>query len=204
MGRISEEDVIRVRDATDIVAVISETVPLRQKGRLFWGNCPFHQEKTPSFKVDPATQLWHCFGCGLGGDAFGFVMRAERMEFPDAVRRLADRARIEIVEEKGGAPTGQRERLTAANEAAVEFWTRQLATSKEAGAAAADTPPARAARSPRSLPSRGSRATSSWRATSRSSRRAAAARVRSRTASSTASCSRSSTSTAARSRSAGG
>ncbi|HEX9094389.1 MAG TPA: DNA primase, partial [Coriobacteriia bacterium] len=137
MGRISDDDVIRVREATDIVALIAETVPLRQKGRLFWGNCPFHQEKTPSFKVDPATQLWHCFGCGLGGDVFGFVMRAEQMEFPDTVRALAERAHVEIREEAGGLPTGHRERLQAANAAAAEFFAGKLATSKEAGAAAA-------------------------------------------------------------------
>ena len=61
MGRISDEDVRRVRDATDLVALVSERVVLKQKSRLFWGCCPFHAEKTPSFKIDPATQLWHCF-----------------------------------------------------------------------------------------------------------------------------------------------
>lgn len=137
IGRISEDDVIRVRDATDIVALVSETVPLRQKGRLFWGNCPFHQEKTPSFKVDPSTQLWHCFGCGLGGDAFGFLMRAEHLEFPDAVRRLAERAHIEIREEAGGLPTGHRERLIAACTNAADFYHRTLASSKDSGASAA-------------------------------------------------------------------
>jgi DNA primase len=137
MGRISEDDVIRVREATDIVALVAETVPLKQKGRLYWGNCPFHQEKTPSFKVDPVTQLWHCFGCSLGGDAFGFVMRSEHMEFPDAVRRLAERARIEIREEEGGLPTGHRERLTAACGAAAEFFATTLTSSKDPGAAAA-------------------------------------------------------------------
>jgi DNA primase len=131
MGRISDEDVARIRDATDIVALVSETTPLKQKGRLFWGLCPFHGEKTASFKVDPATQLWHCFGCGLGGDAFGFVMRSQNLDFPDAVRLLADRARIEIVEDGGtGMPKGQRERLTAACEIAAEFFHGQLTSVK--------------------------------------------------------------------------
>lgn len=135
MGRISDEDIARVRDATDIVAFISETTPLRQKGRLFWGLCPFHGEKTASFKVDPATQLWHCFGCSLGGDAFGFVMRTQNLEFPEAVRLLADRARIEITEEGGaGVPMGRKERLVAASGAAAEYFHRQLASSKEPGA----------------------------------------------------------------------
>lgn len=140
MGRISDEDVARVRDATDLVTLISETTPLRQKGRLFWGLCPFHGEKTASFKVDPATQLWHCFGCSLGGDAFGFLMKTQNLDFPDAVRLLAERARIEIVEEGGaGVPMGRKERLVAASGAAAEYFARQLATSKESGASTART-----------------------------------------------------------------
>ncbi len=134
MGRISEEDVGRVRDATDLVALVSESLVLKKKGRLFWGNCPFHGEKTPSFKIDPASQLWHCFGCGLGGDAFGYVMRAENLEFPDAVRRLADRARIEIVEEGGGLPAGRKERLIAACDAAADFFHKSLTTGRSPGA----------------------------------------------------------------------
>ncbi len=137
MSRISDEDVARVRDATDLVALISETTPLEQKGRLFWGLCPFHGEKTASFKVDPATQLWHCFGCALGGDAFGFVMRTQSVEFPDAVRLLAERARIEIVEEGGGMPRGRRERLICACEAAADYFHRQLSAGRSPGAEAA-------------------------------------------------------------------
>jgi DNA primase len=140
VSRISDEDVQRVRDATDLVALISETTPLRQKGRLFWGLCPFHGEKTASFKVDPATQLWHCFGCGLGGDAFGFVMKTQNLEFPDAVRLLAERARIEIVEEGGtGLPQGRKERLVAACEAAADYFHRTLTVGKDPGAEAART-----------------------------------------------------------------
>jgi DNA primase len=137
VGRIPDEDVQRVRDATDLVALVAETVPLKKKGRLFWGNCPFHQEKTPSFKVDPTTQLWHCFGCSRGGDAFGFVIESEHLDFPDAVRRLAERAHIEIREEGGGLPTGRKERLIAACEAAAEHFHRELTASRSSGAAAA-------------------------------------------------------------------
>ncbi len=138
MGRISDEDVARVRDATDLIALINETTPLRQKGRLYWGLCPFHGEKTASFKVDPATQLWHCFGCALGGDAFGFVMKAQNMDFPDVVRMLAERAGVEIVEEAGSAmPQGRKERLVAASEAASEVFHKTLASGREAGAQAA-------------------------------------------------------------------
>ncbi|PKQ38548.1 MAG: DNA primase [Actinobacteria bacterium HGW-Actinobacteria-1] len=135
VGRISDDDVQRVRDATDLVSLVSETVVLKKKGRLFWGNCPFHGEKTPSFKIDPGTDLWHCFGCGLGGDAFGFVMRTENLDFPDAVRRLADRAHIEIVEEGGGGlPAGRKERLIAACEAATDFFHKNLTAGKSPGA----------------------------------------------------------------------
>lgn len=138
MGRIPDEDVARVRDATDLVSLVSETVVLKQKGRLFWGNCPFHGEKTPSFKIDPATQLWHCFGCNRGGDAFGFVMEAEHLEFPDAIRRLADRARIDIREEGGqGVSASRKDRLIACSEAAADYFYRELTTSKAPGASAA-------------------------------------------------------------------
>jgi DNA primase len=137
VGRISDEDVRRVRDGTDLVSLVQERVVLKQKGRLFWGNCPFHQEKTPSFKIDPATQLWHCFGCGLGGDAYGFVMRTDSVDFLEAVHILADRAHIEIAEEAGGVPRSFRERLIAASEAAANFYYDMLTKSPDPGAARA-------------------------------------------------------------------
>jgi DNA primase len=135
VGRISDEDIQRVRDATDVVALISESVVLKPKGRLQWGRCPFHDEKTPSFKVDPSTQLWHCFGCGAGGDAFGFLMRQENMEFPEAVRLLADRAHVEITETgEGGPARGHKERLYAVSEAAANYFHKTLLFSRDAGA----------------------------------------------------------------------
>ncbi len=119
MGRISDDDIRRVRDATDLISVVSERVLLKQKGRLFWGCCPFHAEKTPSFKVDPATQLWHCFGCGLGGDAYGFLMRTENVEFvdcrEDTGRPLAHRdhrgSRGRPPKSQGASRRGERGRL---------------------------------------------------------------------------------------------
>ena len=137
MGRIEDDDIRRVREATDLVQLVAETVVLKQKGRLFWGCCPFHNEKTPSFKIDPGTQLWHCFGCGKGGDVFGYVMEREKLEFPEAVRQLADRAHIEIKESQGGMPRGQRQRIMDACEAAEEFFHTQLMRSKDSGAASA-------------------------------------------------------------------
>lgn len=135
MGRIPDEDVQKVRDATDVVAVVSESVVLKKKGRLFWGLCPFHGEKTPSFKVDPSTQLWHCFGCGEGGDVFGFLMRVERLDFPEAVKRLAERAHVEVREERGrDGGGGGRERAMAACASAADHYHRELTTSKDPGA----------------------------------------------------------------------
>ncbi len=133
MGRISEEDITRVREATDIVSLIGEYVELRQRGRDYWGNCPFHEEKTPSFKASPTTQTWHCFGCGEGGDAFRFLMMREQFDFPESVRHLAQKAGITISEEEGGLPRGYRSRLFAACEAAASFYHTQLMRGKAEG-----------------------------------------------------------------------
>ena len=77
---------------------------MKQRGRDFWCCCPLHQEKTPSFKIDPSTQLWHCFGCGEGGDVFSFIMKTEDLSFPEAVRRLAERAHILVANARPGPP----------------------------------------------------------------------------------------------------
>ncbi|MDO4183514.1 MAG: DNA primase [Coriobacteriia bacterium] len=138
-GRISDEDIQKVREATDLVAFIGETTPVRQRGRDFWCCCPLHQEKTPSFKIDPATQLWHCFGCGEGGDVFGYVMKTEDLSFPDAVRRLAERAHIDIAETQGGkgVSSSQKQRLKDVCAQAAEFFHTQLMRGKTDGAAQA-------------------------------------------------------------------
>jgi DNA primase len=125
-GLIGEDDIRRVRDATDIVALVGERVVLKQRGREFWGCCPFHNEKTPSFKVDPASQFYHCFGCGEGGDVFKFLMKTENIDFPDAIRALAQRANIELAEELSSAPRGRKARLIAACEEAAAFYHQQL------------------------------------------------------------------------------
>ena len=135
---ISDEDINKVREATDIVALLSERVPLRQRGREYWCCCPFHNEKTPSCKIDPSTQLWHCFGCGEGGDAFGFVMKADDLSFPDAIRYLADRAHVDI-HETGATrmPQSRKARLRKVCEATDEFYHAQLMRGKSKEAAAA-------------------------------------------------------------------
>ena len=136
---ISEEDIQKVREATDIVALFSERVQVRQRGRDFWCCCPFHNEKTPSCKIDPSTQLWHCFGCGEGGDAFGFVMRADDLTFPDAVRALAERAHVDIVEtgRSGGVSQGRKARLREICSETQDFYHAQLMRGKSSDAAAA-------------------------------------------------------------------
>lgn len=135
---ISEEDINKVREATDIVALFGERVPLKQRGRDFWCCCPFHNEKTPSCKVDPSTQLWHCFGCGEGGDVFGFIMKSDDLGFPDAVRALADRAHIDIQETGGTRMSHSRKaRLRQVCAATDEFYHAQLMRGKSSEAAQA-------------------------------------------------------------------
>jgi DNA primase len=87
-----------VRAAADIVDVVGEVVTLRRQGRNYLGLCPFHTEKTPSFTVSPDKQIFHCFGCGAGGDVFSFLQRREGLSFPDAMRRLAERAGLRLPE----------------------------------------------------------------------------------------------------------
>lgn len=123
---ITDEDKERVRQATDVLALVGETVELRQRGNSYWGCCPFHQEKSPSFHVDPQTGLWKCFGCGESGDLFAYVMRRESLEFPDAVRYLADRAGIELQEERGVHHGPRRNRLMEALAEAESYYNTML------------------------------------------------------------------------------
>ena len=136
---ISDEDIQKVRDASDLVAVIGERTPVKQKGRDFWCCCPLHQEKTPSFKIDPATQLWHCFGCGEGGDVFSFIMKTEDFNFPEAVRYLADRAHIDIAEDArgGGVSRSVKSRMKEICARTAEFYHTQLMRGRGEGPDAA-------------------------------------------------------------------
>ncbi|MDR1775944.1 MAG: DNA primase [Actinomycetes bacterium] len=140
MPRYAEDDLERVRDATDIVQLVSERVELRQKGHTFWGCCPFHNEKTPSFKVDPDRKNWHCFGCGEGGDAFTYMMKTEQLTFPEAVAALAERAHIELTEDPRAAQAaGRAKRVRAVCADTAEYYGRYLRQSKREGAARART-----------------------------------------------------------------
>ncbi|RKR87642.1 DNA primase [Micromonospora pisi] len=133
-GRIRDEDITLVRERTSIADVISETVTLKSAGGgNLKGLCPFHDEKTPSFTVSPARNVYFCHGCGAGGDAIKFLMDAEHLSFLESVERLAGRAGIQLrYIEAGPAPVrqqqGQKQRLVAAHAAAVEFYAGQLGT----------------------------------------------------------------------------
>ncbi|MDO4436911.1 MAG: DNA primase [Coriobacteriaceae bacterium] len=131
---ISDEDKNKVRDATDLVALVQETVELKPRGNTdLWGCCPFHGEKTPSFHVIPATQVWHCFGCGEGGDAFTYVMKREGLSFPESIRYLADRAGIELEDDPAFKRKGtKRNRLIEVCEATAEFYHTLLMRGKDA------------------------------------------------------------------------
>ena len=130
---ISDEEKEKVRAATDLVALVQETVELRPRGQEYWGCCPFHGEKTPSFHVIPATQVWHCFGCASGGDCFTYVMKRENLSFPDAIRYLADRAGIELTDDyRGGERGTRRNRLVEVSEATCEFYHKLLMRGKDA------------------------------------------------------------------------
>src|SRR5512145_3135592 len=93
---IPEAVIAEILRRTDIVELIGEYLPLKAAGRTHKALCPFHSEKTPSFSVNPERQIFHCFGCGEGGNVFGFIMKREGMSFPEAVRFLAARKGIAV------------------------------------------------------------------------------------------------------------
>jgi DNA primase len=126
-GRITREWVDRVRDASDIVRVVSDYVALKPSGTRFKGLCPFHQEKTPSFSVDPESKLFYCFGCQTGGDLFRFVQQYENVGFTEAVELLASRCGIPLPDDRPKSPEERaRERALAINELAHGFFRRML------------------------------------------------------------------------------
>lgn len=97
MSRHFDAELIeQIKDANDIVSVISEHMTLKKKGRNYWGCCPFHNEKTPSFSVNPEKGFFYCFGCHESGNAIGFLMKYDGLSFPEALERLANRAGIAL------------------------------------------------------------------------------------------------------------
>jgi DNA primase len=135
---IPDEDVARVRAATDLVALIGEQTALKRVGRRFVGLCPFHAEKTGSFSVNAEEGLYYCFGCQASGDAISFVRATEGVDFVEAVERLANRAGITIRyddDRDRNADRSRRRELLAAMTAAVDFYHERLLANPEAGRA---------------------------------------------------------------------
>ncbi|MBI4593862.1 MAG: DNA primase [Candidatus Rokubacteria bacterium] len=115
-----------IRAGVDIVDLVGRFVNLRKAGVNWKGLCPFHAEKTPSFMVNPKKGIFHCFGCGVGGDAFGFLMRQDRLTFPEAVRALAKSAGVALPEERSPARDSGREELYRVMDLAARYYADQL------------------------------------------------------------------------------
>jgi len=130
---IPEDKISEIKNAADIVDIVSETVLLKKAGKNFIGLCPFHSEKTPSFTVSPDKQIFHCFGCGTGGNVFSFVMRQEGMTFPEAARHLARRCGIDIPERplspEQRKRMSERESLLDLNRRAMDYFHQTLVNS---------------------------------------------------------------------------
>lgn len=136
MARITEECVARIKDSADIVDIVGGCIQLRRAGNSWKACCPFHNEKTPSFHVNPARQTFHCFGCGVGGDAIKFLMMFENLDYPTALRRVADKNGIAIIEEDENPEQQRKRRLRSrvieANQLAADYFHRQLCRNREA------------------------------------------------------------------------
>ncbi|MCW2635794.1 MAG: primase [Blastococcus sp.] len=143
-GRIRAADIALVRERSKIDEIVGEHLQLKRAGGgSLKGLCPFHDEKSPSFQVTPTRNLYHCFGCGVGGDVISFIQNIDHLSFSEAVELLAGRAGVQLrYEDDGGRPTagpdraqvGQRARLVAANAAAAAFFAEQLGTPEAAPA----------------------------------------------------------------------
>ena len=130
MPRIKDSSVEEVKAAADMVEVVGARTQLRRVGSRFTGRCPFHEERTPSFSVNPQDKLYFCFGCGAGGDVITFVRETEQFDFAQAVEWLADRFRVPLKYEESSpaadAAREKRERLLSLLERATTFYERFL------------------------------------------------------------------------------
>ncbi|HXP63193.1 MAG TPA: DNA primase [Dongiaceae bacterium] len=139
-GLFSPATLEQIRAASDIVDIVGTCLPLKRAGANFVALCPFHKEKTPSFHVNPQRQIFYCFGCHKGGDVFAFVKEYENVDFPEAVRRLAERAKVPLEFERGGQEPQSRhlkEQLLQLHEQIAQRWQHTLAN-EPAGQAARD------------------------------------------------------------------
>ena len=140
MPRYTQDSRERVRDAVDFEELVGARTELRRAGaRRLQGLCPFHEERTPSFGIDPVEKLYHCFGCGVGGDVFSFVMETEGLDFAGALESLADRYGVQLEREAedpaDAARRAARDRLLALLERTAAYYVRLLWESAEAAGA---------------------------------------------------------------------
>src|SRR5579864_1100137 len=137
MARFSDDKLEEIRTRADIVEVIGAHVRLKRAGRNFVGLCPFHNEKTPSFSVNPERGFFHCFGCGAGGTVFNFVMRTEGLSFPEAIESLARRYGVMLPERgaEAGPGAGERDAALRANQIAADFFIHVLWKTPDGAAA---------------------------------------------------------------------
>ena len=126
MARIPEETIERIRNTADIYDVVAQYVDLKKKGRNYFGLCPFHSEKTPSFSVAPDKQIYHCFGCGSGGNVFSFIVEHEKVTFVEAVQQLGEKYGIQVQYESGSASTEFFSSLYQAHHVAAELYHNTL------------------------------------------------------------------------------
>src|SRR3989338_7352820 len=134
---IPSEKIDEIRERADIVQIVSEDIPLKKSGRNHVGLCPFHSEKTPSFTVNDEKQIFYCFGCGAGGNAFTFLMKQENLLFPEAIKTVAKRVGVDLsmLDKKPSGEEQKRELMFLANHAAGDFYQHNLLASPEAGKA---------------------------------------------------------------------
>jgi DNA primase len=141
MARFTRDSVDRVKEAADIVEIVSAHTDLQQRGQDYWGNCPFHEERTPSFKVNPRDKLYYCFGCEASGDVFRFVEEKEGLDFASAVESLGERYGVELKREHEDPRAEERRRRKARLwellELTAKYYERYLWDSQKAGRARA-------------------------------------------------------------------
>lgn len=125
MGKISSTTIDEVNSRTDLVELIGEYTKLERRGSDYWGCCPFHNEKTPSFHVVPDKKMYHCFGCGQGGSAINFIMEIDKLSFTEAVIQLAKKAGVEVIYDGGNAPI---EQVDNKKDEYIELYSRTCGT----------------------------------------------------------------------------
>ena len=126
MTTFNNREIREISERLDIVDIVGETVKLSRKGNRYWGLCPFHAEKTPSFSVTPERNMFYCFGCHAGGDIFSFVMKRDGVDFKEALEMLAAKAGINLVSTSGGKDQEHKKKVIEVNQAAAEFYHQML------------------------------------------------------------------------------